>query len=508
MEHLWPPGGLLSLLNTIGGLFGFPNRGNAAATVLAAAALVVVLLLLCCLVNRRHHLLPLIMDIDPSTADNNSGLPFPGGMVDGKMATRFFNIDKPKKPGLQDLCRGFGLGISGNKDELKARKRAFSSNREEWQRLVPAPRRMHHGPETGKVAKIKSVKQSARRAEEIFNSASRLNELVPHLPNHLPTQEATTTRTQSEAILGWARAILTAHPYLSKEDCLEAGKARLWRVVAAPHQVTFSTTNPTNLLDYTNVWLDQIATSLSIMSSIGGITPSLAPPSIPSTFTLLAPTPLGTSSPTAPASNPNPNPVPVPVPSTGGKLKLRSWTIILGDGTRHVEFTADNVGPPPAISFANDLPQLNRMWDDTSEYWDGHSVLVIKGVPHRHWKRAKGSWCEWKSIVKQWRQSSEEEFWKEFSDASGHKFSYTSIVDRLSQLQKEEDRKWADCARAHYGEEFKNVFFYKKSGVLFVKTKDCEIAKQFRQELAKQKQNLPPTAIADFAESDMDLDSD
>ncbi|KAF8814126.1 hypothetical protein BYT27DRAFT_7082881 [Phlegmacium glaucopus] len=168
------------------------------------------------------------------------------------------------------------------------------------------------------------------------------------------------------------------------------------------------------------------------------------------------------------------------------------------------------------------------MWDDTSEYWDGHSVLVIKGVPipivywkevyarsksggswkQGHWKRAKGSWCEWKSIVKRWRQSSEQEFWKEFSDASGHKFSYTSIVDRLSQLQKEEDRKWADRARAHYGEEFKNVFFYKKSGVLFMKTKDHEIAKQLQQELAKQKQNLLSTAIADFADSDMDLDSD
>ena len=41
-----------------------------------------------------------------------------------------------------------------------------------------------------------------------------------------------------------------------------------------------------------------------------------------------------------------------------------------------------------AISFANDLPQLNRMWDDTSEFLDGHLVLVIKGVaiPIVYWK--------------------------------------------------------------------------------------------------------------------------
>ena len=44
----------------------------------------------------------------------------------------------------------------------------------------------------------------------------------------------------------------------------------------------------------------------------------------------------------------------------------------------------------------------------------------------------------------------------------------------------------ADQARAHYGEEFKNIFFYKKSGALHVKTKDRDIAKQFQQELATQ----------------------
>ncbi|KAF8813274.1 hypothetical protein BYT27DRAFT_7251107 [Phlegmacium glaucopus] len=261
---------------------------------------------------------------------------------------------------------------------------------------------------------------------------SRLNKLIPHLPNHLPTQEVTTTHTQSEAILGWSAS---QRPGQSRPHTPTSAR----RIISRLGQLNY-----------------------------GGLR--------------LHPIRSPTSSPTAPASNPNPNPV--PVPSSGGKLKMRSQTIILGDGTQHVEFTADDVGPPPAISFTNNLPQLNRMWDDTSKYWDGHLVLVIKGVPIPivYWK--EGSWCEWKSIMKRWRQSSEQEFWKEFSDASGHKFSYTSIVDCLSQLQKEEDRKWAD------------------------RTKDREIAKQFRQELAKQKQNLPPTAITDFADSDMDLDSD
>jgi hypothetical protein len=62
----------------------------------------------------------------------------------------------------------------------------------------------------------------------------------------------------------------------------------------------------------------------------------------------------------------------------------------------------------------------------------------------------------------------------------------------------------ANRARAHYGEEFKNIFCYKKSGALFVKTKDRDIAKQFQQELAKQ--GLPSGGVTNDAGSDMDLD--
>jgi hypothetical protein len=446
-------------------------------------------------------------------------LPFPGGMADGKLSTEFLNIDKLKKTGLQDLCRGFGLSSSGNKDELKARLRTFSSNREEWQRLIPTPRRMHRGPKTGKVAKSKSVKQSARRIEEIIGSTSRPS--IPHLPICPPTQVAPPTLTQSQTILKWADAFSSAHPYVSKEDRLQARTARLRRVQVPAqqqqdlpmHQVTTSSTDTRRPLDHTNTRLDQIAASLSILPSLLSIQPPI--PSITIPHRNMAP--------------PNPTPDapldlnPVPSPSPIGNPKTR--TILLGDGTR-IEFTANDVGPPPAVSFANDLPQLNRMWDDTSAFWDGNSVLVIKGVPipivywkevyarsklggsswkPGHWKRVKGSWCEWESIVKRWRQSSEREFWREFSDTSGQKFSYTTIVDRLTQIRKEQDKKMADRARAHYGEEFNSIFCYKKSSVLFVKTKDRDIAKQFQQELAKQ--GLLP-GVANDAGSDMDLDSE
>ena len=80
------------------------------------------------------------------------------------------------------------------------------------------------------------------------------------------------------------------------------------------------------------------------------------------------------------------------------------------------------------------------------------------------------------------------------------------IVDRLTQIRRERDIKMANRARAHYGEEFKNIFCYKKSGSLFVKTNDRDIAKQFQQELAKQ--GLPPGDVTNDAGFDMDLDSE
>src|SRR6266704_2831166 len=80
-----------------------------------------------------------------------------------------------------------------------------------------------------------------------------------------------------------------------------------------------------------------------------------------------------------------------------------------------ITFTEADVPSPSAISFASDIPSLNRMWDDTSPYWDGNSKLVILGHPialvywkdiytskmgvswkPKQWKGTKGKWFEWK----------------------------------------------------------------------------------------------------------------
>jgi len=79
-----------------------------------------------------------------------------------------------------------------------------------------------------------------------------------------------------------------------------------------------------------------------------------------------------------------------------------------------VTFTEADVVDPPAVGFADDIPQLNQMWDDDPIHWRGDSPLIIKGVPiplvywkqvyhskgrpwrHGNWKGIKGPWFNWK----------------------------------------------------------------------------------------------------------------
>jgi len=86
-----------------------------------------------------------------------------------------------------------------------------------------------------------------------------------------------------------------------------------------------------------------------------------------------------------------------------------------------------------------------------------------------------------KVIVQRWRQGSEDDFWREFSTASGKRLMYTAIVDRLAQERKENDSEMASRAKQEYGDEFSKVFCYKKNGACFVKVKACDIAKQYRK---------------------------
>ena len=58
---------------------------------------------------------------------------------------------------------------------------------------------------------------------------------------------------------------------------------------------------------------------------------------------------------------------------------------------------------------------------------------------------------------------------------------YTAINRRLQELQAQEDSLLAAQARSEYHDNFADHFSYKKGGVTYVKTKDKDVAKQYRR---------------------------
>lgn len=58
--------------------------------------------------------------------------------------------------------------------------------------------------------------------------------------------------------------------------------------------------------------------------------------------------------------------------------------------------------------------------------------------------------------------------------------NYTAINQRLQEIRSQEDTALAAQARAEYHENFADLFSYKKGGVMYVKVKDMDIAKQYR----------------------------
>ena len=164
----------------------------------------------------------------------------------------------------------------------------------------------------------------------------------------------------------------------------------------------------------TDAQVGQLATSLSIIASglpptRSSCTTTLQPP-IPSQATNRLP-----CQPVPTSANLNPAPSSTsPSSMSNGTQTTMTRTITFANGT-WLKFHADDVKPPPAISFADNLRLLNEMWDDTPGHWGGHSVLNIKGVPipivywkevyarsksggwkPSQWKQVKGSWFEWK----------------------------------------------------------------------------------------------------------------
>lgn len=86
-------------------------------------------------------------------------------------------------------------------------------------------------------------------------------------------------------------------------------------------------------------------------------------------------------------------------PSTCRRLCLGNGTIL--------DFTKEEVGDPPAISFANNISCLIQTWDDTLDGWNPDKcVLHIQGQPIAlvYWRDVYiyGKKGQWKGIQNRW----------------------------------------------------------------------------------------------------------
>ncbi|KAF8810339.1 hypothetical protein BYT27DRAFT_7092465 [Phlegmacium glaucopus] len=422
---------------------------------------------------------------DPMDVDiKEEPMPFPH-VVDGKMETWLLDINKQDKTTLKDWCRGFGLHYSGNKKALKNELRKFSRNQAAWDRILPGARRMHRGPRIG--SKRTSKKLSVSLAENLFPGQQQQAVPCALAIAMLPTQAAQLAALQvinGKGDLDWVRThqadnILKRFPHMDK-PARDAYRAQ----AAGQH-------NTSALNDTINSGFDEIK------AIIKGPYQHLLPILLASTSTPPRYSATSTTSELEPPEN-------VQEESQASEAMTTSLpearTLTLGNSTA-LTFTPDDVPFPPAPTFADDLPRLNRMWDDTSTDWDGQSALHIKDIPiaivywpfvyasskvdgpwkSRQWNVLKSRHSEWKYIVQRWREGSEADFWKEFSDSTGTRMNYTAIITRLKTLRVEENDQLTEQAKEEYGDHFASTFVYKKNGKVHVMCKPADIARMYRK---------------------------
>ncbi|CAA7264058.1 unnamed protein product [Cyclocybe aegerita] len=448
----------------------------------------------------------------PPSNCNNGRLSLPAQLPDGQLTVQFYDINSMRHVQLSDLCRIYKLPHSGTIPKLKERLRKFSRDPQAADSRKPYTRNSHLGPKTGNTSSQK--KKSAQRREALFENVP-----PPSTTLGLPVLLSTAVSLkQREHDLAWASSIVQRYPYRTKEMHLKIAEGRLaartylrgsdGSIECATDQsikkgLDDANANITKLLDYitTGPLADCTANTIDNTGTSHFHNPAtndqqLANPV--STFSL---------------------PVALSLPPTEGlSTSATTRTIVLHSGLT-LTFTEAEVPPPPAISFAKNLPSLNRMWDDHSEHWDRQSVLVIKGTPipicywkdiytskgspkgrlwkQNQWKGLKGRWFEWKVhlftssahevvidtiqvLIKEWRRGSPDEFWAHFV-VDGKPLGYKAILDKLAEWRGVENNMLCERAKLEYGEQFSSIFSYTKNGRKCVKTKASDVAKQYRE---------------------------
>ncbi|KAF7363740.1 hypothetical protein MSAN_01031800 [Mycena sanguinolenta] len=411
---------------------------------------------------------------------------------------------------LKDMCRDYGLFVSGNKSVLLDRLRVFSKKFcDDPTSCDPTHvrRRAHKGPRDG--PKKSQPKQSAARRAAVIDT-ERVTE----------RSKDTRTTDEIEDLLSWADRTRARLPYKpaqknspvpsafqvasppdrSLHDRMQELENRIAAIttLGAPGVGQWTSDASAVFTPAEYVVYDHTFESLHNFSDINlsfnppgaaawsplsisdnlHITGSSTHPTAPSQS-------VNATVPTAPSCSSNAS------PTTASKA---SRSIHLGDGTA---VTINDVSriTVPATSFAANIERLNQMWDDTSTHWKNDSVITIDNhaialiywpqifKKTGLWSAHKSNWTEWKFLVERYRQGTPDEFWSTFRSDGGGKMSYTAICAALRKERKGGDKELAAKAREEYGDEFKVKFSYwdSKTNTQKVMSKASSIAKEYKR---------------------------
>ncbi|KAG1781313.1 hypothetical protein EV702DRAFT_1193492 [Suillus placidus] len=349
---------------------------------------------------------------------------------------------------LKEYCRMFGLNVCAPKNTLQSQLEEFSKDQDKWDRLRPGMHRLHKGSRTvtaGSKKKTSHPKLSAQHLAKLRGDKES-NAAVHDGHNVVEHSKDLHTPQEISEILPWAQTIITMHTYRPESE-VATGQT-------APARPGSS-----------GVFLPQWQTE-SMISSI-------------TSESLTAP----------PSDN-----------ESAACEADEMCYLKLGDGTE-VSFAVSSIPDPVAVTFMHNISRLNAMWDDTSYYWKGESVLMIEGRPipivywpdvYRYgkcgqWYGTKSRWTDWRSttsplqdVISRYRQSTPANFWEEFL-VNDREMNFMKIV---SELRRQHNTSKDDIVmRAHkeFGNAFDSLFWYRKGDKTYVMTDKSAIARHYQQ---------------------------
>ncbi|KAF8258446.1 hypothetical protein EI94DRAFT_1754671 [Lactarius quietus] len=427
------------------------------------------------------------MNADPAQLHSPPpGIPLPGNLVDGKREVVWIDLTDIHR-------REPNFMKTGNVATPKERLQDFSKNPPEWDVvLLPGTRKRHCGPQDGGVPNVD------KRRELLFIGTA--DSIVSRSQLCLLTERSKDTRTAAEKaeLLAWADRCCALNEYerthpdntsddepalamgtptttsLQVSECAAINE-RLQQMQAEIARLTMALTSA-GLVPPCPTVVDGPETAATAHREPGAVdAAATVTATVNATMTEIATTNVTTAGAAASPATP-------------------SEVTTLGNG-RMICFEKQSVPDPPRISFAKDIPQLAKMWDDSSVDWDpAQAVLHIQGEPIalKHWKfvyrygkagqwaGAKKLWYQWQDIATSWQELTEEGFWQKYSSPDGMHMAYSTICKMMKQERIAADRIDAERAKEEYGDRFCAVFEYRRGGERHVMNKPATIAKHYR----------------------------